>query len=169
MYENSLTWLTNNCNSPSKISHSQYLKEWKQSHNKNWLVNRIYHEEYFSWKNIIKMGRKNCLQILFWKKRFQVESSWVKSRQVECYQNIMKVSCRLIAFTSFKLFWKTKKVWVYCTCLIFCMIFKENVSLVIFRLLTKFQKLASFTLWDVEQYAYCNCSLTRFWRHKFRI
>ena len=42
---------------------------------------------------------------------------------------------------------------------------KKNISLVIFYYLTKFHCLAAFTSWDIGQYMYYNCLLTR-WRHK---
>ena len=44
---------------------------------------------------------------------------------------------------------------------------KENVSLVIFYYLTEFNCLVVFTSWDIGQYIYCICLLTRMWRHKF--
>ena len=45
--------------------------------------------------------------------------------------------------------------------------FKKIISIVILYYLTKFDWLAAFTLWDIGQYVYYNCLLTRFWRHKF--
>ena len=33
--------------------------------------------------------------------------------------------------------------------------------------LAKFHCLVAFTLWDIGQYVYCNCLLTRLWYHKF--
>ena len=44
---------------------------------------------------------------------------------------------------------------------------KKNISLVIFYYLTKFHCLFGFTSWDIGQYMYCNCLLTRFWRNQF--
>ena len=44
---------------------------------------------------------------------------------------------------------------------------KKNISLVIFYYLTKCEYLVAITSWDIEQYVYCNCLLTRLWRHKF--
>ena len=46
-------------------------------------------------------------------------------------------------------------------------VLKKNISLVIFYYLSKFQCLIVFTLWDIGQYVYCHCVLTRLWRHKF--
>ena len=36
----------------------------------------------------------------------------------------------------------------------------------IFYYLTKFLCLVAFTLWNIRQYVYCNCLLTRLWRYK---
>ena len=46
---------------------------------------------------------------------------------------------------------------------------KKNISLVIFYYLTKCEYLVAITSWDIEQYVYCNCLLTRLWRHKLWI
>ena len=43
---------------------------------------------------------------------------------------------------------------------------KKNISLVRFYCLTKFNCLVAVTAWDIAQYMYCNCLLTRLWRHK---
>ena len=32
---------------------------------------------------------------------------------------------------------------------------------------TKFHSLVSFAFWDIGKYMYCNCLLSRLWRHKF--
>ena len=45
---------------------------------------------------------------------------------------------------------------------------KKNISLVISYQLTKFHCLVAFNWWDIKQYVYCNCLLTRLWRHKSR-
>ena len=44
---------------------------------------------------------------------------------------------------------------------------KKSISIMIFYWLTKFHCLVAFTSWDIGQYMYCNCLLTRLWRHKF--
>ena len=44
--------------------------------------------------------------------------------------------------------------------------FLKKISSVIFYYLTKFRCLVSFTSWDIDHYVYCNCLLTRLWRHK---
>ena len=43
---------------------------------------------------------------------------------------------------------------------------KKNIS-VIFYCLTKFQCMVIFTLWDIRQYVYCSCLLTRMWCHEY--
>ena len=46
--------------------------------------------------------------------------------QVDDYQNILKLSCRPLAFTTYKAFLKKQnEVWNLSPCLIFCMIFEE--------------------------------------------
>ena len=45
---------------------------------------------------------------------------------------------------------------------------KKNIYLIILCYLTKFHCLVALYSWDVAQYVYCNCSLTKLWRHKFR-
>ena len=86
--------------------------------------------------------------------------------QVEDYRKWSELSCRPLAFTSYKAFLKNKKrsgtslptsfsAWF----------FKKNIS-VIFYYLTKFQCLVAFTSWDIKQYVYCRCLLTLVWRQK---
>ena len=50
-------------------------------------------------------------------------------------------------------------------CLIYCII--ENIYIVILCYVTKFHCLVDFALWDIGQYVYCSCLLTRLWLHKF--
>ena len=81
--------------------------------------------------------------------------------QVEGYRNILKLSCRPLAFAS------KKESGTILPASFSAWFLKKNISLVIFYQLTKFHWLDAFTLWDIEQYVYCNCLLTRLWRHKF--
>ena len=88
--------------------------------------------------------------------------------QVEDYRNILKLSCWLLAFTSYKAFLKNKKASGTSLPASFSAWFlKKNISLVIFYYLNKFCCLVAFTSWDTGQCAYYNCLLTRLWRHKF--
>ena len=88
--------------------------------------------------------------------------------QVEGYKNILKLSSKQLAFTSYKDFLKNKRrsgtsfpasfpAWFL----------KKFISLAICYSLTKFHCLLAFTSWDIGQYVYCNCLLVRLWRHKF--
>ena len=88
--------------------------------------------------------------------------------QAEDCRNILKISCRPLAFTSYKASLKNENrsgtsfpgsfsTWFL----------KKNISLVIFYYLTKFHCLVAFTSWDIGQYGYCNGLLTRLCRHKF--
>ena len=88
--------------------------------------------------------------------------------QNEDYQNIFKLSRRPLSFTSYKAFSKNKKMSGTSFPATFSAWFlKEYISLVILYYLTKFHCLVAFTSWDIGQYVYCNCLLTRLWHHKF--
>ena len=69
--------------------------------------------------------------------------------QVESCRNKMKLSYRPLAFTSY---------WVF--------VFEEK-CFSCYILLIKFHCLVAFTSWDIGQYVYYNCSLTKLWRHEF--
>ena len=43
---------------------------------------------------------------------------------------------------------------------------RKNITLVILYQQTKIHCLVVFNSWDIEQYVYYNCLLTRLWRHK---
>ena len=45
--------------------------------------------------------------------------------------------------------------------------FKKNVFQVMFYQPTKFHCLIAFTSWDIGQYVYCKCLLSRLWRQRF--
>ena len=79
-----------------------------------------------------------------------------------------KLSCRQLAFTSSKGFLKNKKRPGTSFPVSFTEWFlKKNIPFVIFYYLSNFHCLVVFTSWDITQYVYCNCLVTRFWRHKF--
>ena len=50
-------------------------------------------------------------------------------------------------------------------CLVFWIIFEEKYFSCYILLIGQVS-LSGFTSWDIEQYVYCNCLLTRLWRHK---
>ena len=88
--------------------------------------------------------------------------------QADDYQNILKLSCRPLAFTLFKNFFKNKgksgtsvpvsfSVWL----------FKKKLLLLHLYCRAKFLCLVVFISWDIGQYVYCTCLLTRLWRHEF--
>ena len=86
----------------------------------------------------------------------------------EDYRSILKLSCRPLAFTSYKAFLKNKKrSGTRLSASFSAWFLNKNISIVILCYLTKFQYLVVFTSWDIGQYVYCNCLLTRLWRHKF--
>ena len=81
---------------------------------------------------------------------------------------IVKLSCRPLAFASYKALLKSKKrSGASLPALFSAWFLKKNISVVMFYYLTKFQSLAAFTSWDIGQYVYCNGFLTKLWRHKF--
>ena len=89
--------------------------------------------------------------------------------QVEDYWNILKLSSKPFAFTSYKAFSKNKKRSGTGIPASFSAWFSmKNISIVRLYELTKFDFLVTFNSWDIEQYVYCNFLLTRLWRHEFR-
>ena len=88
--------------------------------------------------------------------------------QDEGYQNILTLSCRPLAFTSYRAFLKNKKRSRTSLPASFSAWFlKKNISFAIVNYLTKFHCLVTFTSWDIGQYVYCHCLLTSLRRHKF--
>ena len=86
--------------------------------------------------------------------------------KVEVYRSTLKISCRPIVFTTNEDFLKNKKNSRPSFNATFSALFlKKNISLVIFYYLTKLHCLAAFSSWDIVQYAYCNCLLTRLRLH----
>ena len=73
----------------------------------------------------------------------------------------LKLSCRPLDFTWYKAFLKNSLPVLFSAWFL-----KKNIY-VIFCYLTKFRCLVAFTLWDIGQYVYWLCFLTRLWRHKF--
>ena len=77
--------------------------------------------------------------------------------QVEDYQKILKLSCKLLAFTSYKAFFKknkrsgTRVPALFSEC---CL--NENFVLFYLPLLR-----------EMQDNMYCSCFLTRFWNHEF--
>ena len=88
--------------------------------------------------------------------------------KVENYRNILKLNRRRHAFTSYKAFLKNKKRFVTSLLASFSARFlKKNIFLDIFYCLTNLHCLVAFILWEILQYVYCNCLLTKLWHHKF--
>ena len=97
-------WLTNSCN--TRIA--KCLNKRRQCDNETLSVNRIWHEKYFSWKTNNNNNNSNNnnanSQVLYSQISLYV--------QFEDYQNILKLRCQQLAFTSCKAFLKNqKKVW----------------------------------------------------------
>ena len=81
---------------------------------------------------------------------------------------LSKLSSGPLAFTSSKAFLKNKNISQARLLASFsAWVLRQNISSFIFYYLTKFYFLVAFTLWDVGQYVFCGCLLTRLWRHKF--
>ena len=72
--------------------------------------------------------------------------------QSEDYQNILKLGCSLLGFSSYKVFLKNKERSGISLPVSFSAWFlKKNVSLVMFYYLTKFHCLTAFTSWDIDK------------------
>ena len=96
-------------------------------------------------------------------------SNFTKNKPLKSLTRLeLKLCLKPLAFTSYKAFLKNKKRPGTSLPVSFSAWFlKKNISLVIFHKLTKFHCLVAFTSWNIEQYVYCNCLLTRLRRHKF--
>ena len=78
------------------------------------------------------------------------------------YWKWLKLRCRPLAFTSYIAYSKNKKrSGTSLSALFSAWFLKKNISVVIFYHLADFQCLVVFTSWDIRQYVYCNCLLTR--------
>ena len=75
----------------------------------------------------------------------------------EDYQNILKLSCGPLFFTSYNAFLKKLRCLELASLLIFSWFLKKNISHFIFYYQTKFHCLMVFASWDIEQYVHCNC------------
>ena len=88
--------------------------------------------------------------------------------QVDDYHTALKLSCWPYAFTFCKGLLKNKK-WsgtsLPASC--YAWFLQKNICVAIFYYLTKFHCLVVSTPWDIRKYMYCNCLLTRLWRHEF--
>ena len=87
-------------------------------------------------------------------------------RQVEDYQNILKLSCRPLTFASFKTFWKTKRGLELVSLPHFLHDFWWKIFLLLYSN-TWPNCLVAFASWDIVQYVYCSYLLTRLWRRNF--
>ena len=95
--------------------------------------------------------------------------SWVLSKYIETkLQNTMKLSCRSLVFISYNAFLNNKNKPVTSLPASFSYDFwRKLFALLYFYWLTKFHCLVASTLWEIGQYIYYNCLITRLWRHKF--
>ena len=114
-------------------------------------------------------SKKSKLSISLWINILKFYLFCFIACQAENYLKWLKLSYRPPAFTSYMAFLKNKKrpgtilpasfstwfLWKY-------------ISVGIFYYLTKVQCLVAFISWDIGQYVYFNCLLTRLWRYKFR-
>ena len=134
----------------------------------------IEHENHFSWKIMHKTWWRNYFQTLFYKFKIKfifgsVAFSFVFIiYQVEDYRNILKLSCRQLAFTSYKAFLKSKTRSGTSILASLCARFlKKYVFLVILYYLNQFHCFVAFLSSYIGQYVYCNCLLTTLWHNKF--
>ena len=81
--------------------------------------------------------------------------------QGEDYCSILKLSCRSLAFTSYKAFLKNKKRSETSLPASFSTkTMKKNIPIVMFYYVTSCHRLVAFTSRDIGHYVYCNCLLT---------
>ena len=84
--------------------------------------------------------------------------------QANSHRNILKLSCRPLAFISYKFFEKTKiglelislPHFLFSNFRFSPWFLKKNIYLFILYLLTKFHCRVAFTSWDIGQYVYLN-------------
>ena len=89
------------------------------------------------------------------------------SPRISIQQKQTAENCRLLIWR-YTRFWFFRKESRTSFSSVFCVwFFNKKVFHVIFYYLTKFHGLIAFTSWDIEQYVYCNCLVTRLWHHKF--
>ena len=111
---------------------------------------------------------KNQNEVYLWINSLKFYIAFFIVCQVEDYHNILKLSCGPLAFTLYKALLKNKKRSGISFPTTFSAWFlKKNISRVKFYYQTKIHCLVAFTLLDIAQYVYCNCLLTRLWRHEF--
>ena len=89
---------------------------------------------------------------------------WINSLKT---YTVRFVCPRQVLTTWFYLIWSffetQKEICNYYSCLIFCMIFEENVSRVMLYYVIKFHRLIVFTSWEIGQYVYCNYLVNILW------
>ena len=133
-------------------------------------------KNFFLEKSYTKCSGENIPYTLFWKTKIEkISGLIVKSLiqfvfivcKAEDYRDILKLSCKLLAFIAYKAFLKNKKrSGTSFTASFSAYFLKKNNSLVMFHYLIKFHYLVAFTSWDIGQYVCCNWLLTRLWRQK---
>ena len=89
---------------------------------------------------------------------------WIKSLK---FMQFVFVVCQV---EGYRIYWnyakKTKRGLELSLLTSFCMIFEEK-HFSCYSLLTDQMSLSGCLFWDIGQHVYCNCLLTRSWRHNF--
>ena len=80
--------------------------------------------------------------------------------QVKDYRIVLKLSCSPFVLT-------LNQSGTSLSTLFSAWFLNKHISFFIFYYLTKFHCLVVFISWDIGQYLYCTCLLTRLCRHKF--
>ena len=87
--------------------------------------------------------------------------------QVEGDWNVLKRNCKPLALTSYiKLFYKIKRCLELLSLPHFVHDFWRKIFVTLYSISWP-NFIAWFPSWDIGQNLYCNCLLTRLWRHKF--
>ena len=99
--------------------------------------------------------------VKFYTASFHCVSSW---GLLQYFETKLQTTCKGLILSFFEKQKKRSGI----SCLIFWIVFKENVYFFMFYYLTKLNCLVQFTLWDIGQYMYYNSLLIRLWYHKFQ-
>ena len=126
-------------------------------------------------KSYTKCGKETISRPFFKKSKLTIPLDQYWKFQIFCFNflpgwglsKVIETKLQTICFTSYKAFFIKKRFGTSLPTSLSAWVLKKNISIFVFYYLTKFHCLFTFTSWDIGQYGYCNCLLTRLWRQKF--
>ena len=86
--------------------------------------------------------------------------------EVENYRNTLKQSCRLLTFTPYKTFFKTKKISRSSPLLHVLPDFRRKLFILLYFITWPYFIVSLLLLYETFTNVYCDCLLTRLWHHK---